>query len=116
MGILDWLRSHPIQVAIWSVVAGIIAVRTLYWQYRPHVVCETCESAGRAHRVVRGNIWVELAVLAHGLTIGLIAIELLWFTIVFFLWRTLGSYLTCSHCGSERIERAPCVAGAPLPR
>lgn len=111
MGIIDWLRAHPIQVTLWCVVAAIITVRTLFWQYRPWVACETCECSGRAHRVIRGSFWVELAVLAHGLTVGLIAIELLWFTIVFFLWRTLGSYLTCAHCGSERIEKRPWLKG-----
>lgn len=105
MFLLEWLRQHPVHVTIWLTVAAVVLVRSLVWRYRPRVGCETCGHEGHAHRVIRGKWWVELLVLAHGLSVGLVAIELLWFTIVFFLWRTLGSYLTCAECGSERLER-----------
>lgn len=107
---LRFASSYKIHIGIWIFALTIMAIRSLYWLYVPAVICETCEHAAKAKRIVRGTIAVELIVLAHGLTIGLIFMELLWFTIIFFLWRTLGSYLTCAKCGSERIFKE----GTPL--
>ncbi len=96
---------HPAFSIIWLVTVGLVLIRTVVWRYRPFVSCETCAHSGKAKRIIRGNGWVELIVLSIGLTVGLIIMEILWVTIVYFLWRSLGSYLTCDNCGSERIAR-----------
>jgi hypothetical protein len=110
--VLDWLDGHRIQVGTWIFALSVMGIRSLVWLYKPAVTCDTCAHTAKANRVIRGSIGVELVVLAHGLTVGLVIMEVLWVTIVYFLWRTLGSYLTCANCGSERISK-PGVAFEP---
>lgn len=104
--ILPALNAHPIALAAVLVVVAIFALRTTYWKFSlPSRLCDTCGRTGEAKRVVRGSYWFEIPVLVLGLSVGLVVHLILFFAILILMWRTLGSYLVCPACGSERLEK-----------
>lgn len=106
-----FVAAHPIAAGAAGFVTFVFTLRTLLWRFLPRKrQCETCGTVGDARRVVRGALWLELPILAAGLSIGLVVHLILMFAILVFLWRTFGAYLVCTTCGSERLEK-PGVAG-----
>lgn len=106
-----FLAAHPIAAGAAGFVVSVFGLRTLLWRALPRERhCETCGTQGPARRVVRGSYWLEIPVLAAGLSIGLIVHLVLMFAVLVFLWRTFGAYLVCPSCGSERLAKP----GTPL--
>lgn len=101
-----FVATHPIASGAAGFVTFVFTLRTLLWRFLPRKRhCETCGSVGDARRVVRGAFWLEIPILAAGLSIGLVVHLILMFAILVFLWRTFGAYLVCASCGSERLSK-----------
>ena len=103
----EFLTEHGFALGTAAFFTVIFLLRESIWRFvKPVKQCETCGHTGEAKRVVRGKYWIEIPILCLGLTIGLIIHLLLIFSILVFVWRTFGAYLTCAQCGSERLDPA----------
>lgn len=102
---LDFASTHPFAAGAAGFFLLVFVLREAVWRLtKPARACETCTHAGPAKRVVRGKYWIEVPLLGLGLSVGLVVHLVLVFSLLIFVWRTFGSYLTCAKCGSERLE------------
>jgi hypothetical protein len=111
---IEFYNEHTPSVIFALAFLTVVAARTAYWKFAPRFrSCETCGHTGDAKRVLRGSYFIELPILALGLSVGLFVHLLLVFSLFIFIWRTLGAYLVFSKCGSERLLGANAAVNEP---
>lgn len=105
MHVMTFIHEHALAVSVVGFFVAVFLFRQIYWRFsKPVRSCETCARSGPVKRVVRGAAWIETPILMAGLSVGLVVHLLLFFSILVFTWRTLGAYLICPACGSERLS------------
>lgn len=108
---MSWTREiHPFYFYAAGAWLVLLALRSLWWRYRPTATCDTCGARGKVHNALRGS-WVrELVWFALFVPPGIVFPVLLdgyfgYFLVRWFVIRQ------CAACGSERLIYQD--AGAP---
>ncbi len=101
-----FLEQNTLAVTTILVMVVVLGLRNLYWRTaQPVRTCDTCGHTAKVKRIIPGKWYIEYPVIALGFSVGLVVHLVLIFAVVMLLWRTLASYVICTECGSERLEK-----------